>query len=263
MSDPSPNLPRTLFPNHQTPSTNEPNTPNHTTGVDPSPIGVTGSQNVASIPSTEEALLTPQQMDHQFECLVDAAFAVQSPMLVDSTFRASAQVTQASPDFKHVKATTLVNLEATLKRENIRNIAITQNKWNKVMFYPERSMLWRVCEKYISEYADKYKEGSKCRGPNTDNNTKVAANGWRWDHKFNWGLFKNLQPKLSNGNLPLSINHNRLLLEDLMLLERGEKVRFLIAANHDWLHKKHGNIRFMRHILQSVEEDGMQPHTFR
>ena len=106
MSTPSPNEPRNLFGNNTNPNNDETITPPTTTGVEPSPIAVPHHENVASIPPTEETLISPYRMDHRLECLIDAAFADQSPMLVDTKFRVSAFPTQASPDTNTIRAAT-------------------------------------------------------------------------------------------------------------------------------------------------------------
>ena len=105
----------------------------------------------------------------------------------------------------------------------------------------------------------------KACGPSINNNSKIA-NAWRWEHKFNWGPFKPLQPlqpKLIGGQIAISVNHNRLLLEEIMLLKKGDKVLLLISSNHEMLKKKGGNMTFLRNILQSVEIDAMRPQSFR
>ena len=124
-------------------------------------------------------------------------------------------------------------------------------------------MLLFLQELYIAPYVNEYTNSTKACGPSINNNSKIAANAWRWEHKFNWGPFKSLQPKLSGGQFAISVNHNRLLLEDIMLLKKGEQVLLLISSNHEMLKKKGGNVTFLRNILQSVEIDGMRPQSFR
>ena len=108
-------------------------TPTTTTGIEPSPIAVPDHENIASIPPTEETLISPYRMDHRFlECLIDAAFANQSPMLVDTKYWVSAFPTQASPDTNTITATTQLDKKSSLKREQVRNMLVVQNKRNKV-----------------------------------------------------------------------------------------------------------------------------------
>ena len=127
-------------------------------------------------------------------------------------------------------------------------------------------MLLFLREPYITPYVHEYTNLTKACGPSINNNLKIAANAWRCEHKFNWGPFiKPLQSKLSGGQITIStINHHRLLLEDFMLLKKGEKVLLSISSNHKMmLKKKGGNMTFFRNILQSVEIDGMRPQSFR
>ena len=138
-------------------------------------------------------------MDHRMECLIDAAFADQSPMLVDTKYRVSSFPTQASPDTNTIKASTQNDRLSSLKREQVRNMLGVQNKRNKAMVRPASSMLLFLRESYIAEYSNEYTNSNKARGPSINNNSKIAGNAWKWDHKFNWGPFKVLQPKLSGG----------------------------------------------------------------
>ena len=97
---------------------------------------------------------------------------------------------------------------------------VVQNEWNKVTVRPTTSMLLFLCESYITQYVHKYTNLTKgpC-GPSINNNLKIAANAWRWEH-FNWGIFKSLQPKLSGGQIAISdVYHNRL---PMLLLKRWQ-----------------------------------------
>ena len=105
MSNPSPNRPQNMFGNNTNPNIDDTTTPPTHTGVEPSPIAVPDQENVASIPRpTEETLISPYHMDHILECLIDTAFADQSPMLVGMKFRVGAFPTQASPDTNTIRA---------------------------------------------------------------------------------------------------------------------------------------------------------------
>ena len=263
MSKPSPNRPINLFGNTTNSNNDETTASPTTTGVEPSPTAVSHVENVASIPPTEETLISPYRMDHRLECLIDAAFFDQSPMVVDTKYRVSSFPTQASPDTNTIKASTQNDRQSSLKREQVRNMLGIQNKRNKVTVSPASSMLLFLRESYIAQYTNEYTNSKKARGPSINNNSKIAGNAWKWDHKFNWGPFKSLQPKLSVGQFAISVNHNRLLVEDIMLLQKGESVLFLISSKHKMLKKKGGNPTFLRNILESVEIDGMRPQSFR
>ena len=130
---------------------------------------------------------------------------------------------------------------------------MVQNKRNKVTVQPATLMLLFLRESYIAPYVHEYTNLTKACGPSINNNSKIAANAWRWEHKFNWGPFKPLQSKLSRGQIAISINHNRLLLEDIMLLKKGEKVLLLITSKHKMLKKKGRNMTFFMNMLQSPQ----------
>ena len=265
MSNPSPNRPQNMFGNNTNPNIDDTTTPPTHTGVEPLPIAVPDQENVASIPRpTEETLISPYHMDHILECLIDTAFADQSPMLVDTKYRVSAFPTQASPDTNTIRAATQLDKKSSLKREQVRNMLVVQNKRNKVTVRPATSMLLFLRKSYIAQYdVHKYTNLTKARDPSINNNSKIAANAWRWEHKFNWGIFKSLQLKLSGGQIAISVYHNRLLLEEIMLLNKGENVLLLISSNHELFKKKNGNVGFMRNILESVKIDAMRPQPFR
>ena len=171
-------------------------------------------------------------MYHILECLIDAAFADQSPVLVHTKYRLSSFPTLASPDTNTIKAATQHDRQSSLKREQVRNMLVVQNKRNKATVRPATSMLLFLRESYIAQYVHEYTKSKKAHGPSINNNSKIAGNAWKWDHKFNWGPFKLLQPKLSGGQIAISVNHNRLVLEDIMLLQKGERVLLMISSNY-------------------------------
>ena len=104
-------------------------------------------------------------MDHRLEFLIDAAFADQSPMLVDTKYRVSAFPTQASPDTNTtIKAVTQKDRQSSLKRENIRNVASSHKKHNKVTDRPATSMLLFLRDSYIASYVHEYTNLTKARG---------------------------------------------------------------------------------------------------
>ena len=138
-------------------------------------------------------------MDHRLECLIEAAFADQSPMLVDTKYRVSSFPTQASPDTNTIKAATQHDRQSSLKRDQVRNMLVVQNKRNKATVRPATSMLLFLRESYIAQYVHEFTKSKKAHGPSINNNSKIAGNAWKWEHKFNWGPFKLLQPKLSGG----------------------------------------------------------------
>ena len=76
-------------------------------------------------------------MDHKLECLIDTAFANQSPMLVDAKYQVSTFPTQASPDTNTIRAVTQPqDKQSTLKREQVRKMPLVQNKQKKVTVRP-------------------------------------------------------------------------------------------------------------------------------
>ena len=52
-------------------------------------------------------------------------------------------------------------------------------------------------------------------------------------------------------------------LEDLMLLEQGEEVLVLMSSDHQLFKKKGGHAAFMTSFLQSVAIDPKRPETFK
>ena len=173
MSNPSPNRPVNLFGNNTNPNIDDSRAPPTTTGVEPSPIAVSHHENIASIPPTEETLISPYHMDHRLECLIDAAFADRSPMLVDTKYHVSSFPTQASPDTNIIKAATQNDRQSSLKSKQVRNMLVAQKQRNKVTVRPATSMLLFLRESYIAPYVNEYTNLTKACGPSINDNSKM------------------------------------------------------------------------------------------
>lgn len=61
-------------------------------------------------------------------------------------------------------------------------------------------------------------------GPSTNNNTKSVINTWKQKYPFVWGPFSPLKEELKDTPDPIPFDHNRLLLEDKMLLKKGQSI---------------------------------------
>ena len=70
--------------------------------------------------------------------------------------------------------------------------------------------------------------------------------------KINWGLFKPLEEKLKGAPTAITaVNHNRLLLEEIMLLKvLGDNVLLLISTHHQIFKKKWGMQGFGKHAVR-------------
>ena len=84
-------------------------------------------------------------------------------------------------------------------------------------------MLSLICEPQISNYLIAYEASEKARGPSTNNNTKSAINSWKRNYLFSWDPVSSLKGQLSAAPKSITFDHNRLLLEDMMLLEKGRE----------------------------------------
>ena len=210
MSAPSPNRPRNIFGNTTNNDDDDTIPPCHATGVEPSPIAVVNPKNTASIPPTDEVLTSPTTMDYSLEYLCNVALNDQSPMAMESKYRVSAYPTQASPITNNVGAVTQQDEQATSKRNAARILASFNNKRRKVTIQPSTSILLFLREPYIESFiSPEYTNSTTARGPNTKNNTKITSNAsWKWDHKFNWGPFKPLEPKLKDAPIAISVKNN-------------------------------------------------------
>ena len=80
---------------------------------------------------------------------------------------------------------------------------------------------------------------------------------------FVWGPFKILKEQLEFTSPAITVEDIRLLLEDLMLLEKGEEVFVLMSSDHQLFKKKGGHAAFMTSFLQSVAIDPKRPETFK
>ena len=107
-----------------------------------------------------------------------------------------------------------------------------------------------------------YEKSERARCPSTYNNTKSVINTWKRKYPFILGPFSALKDQLSDA--PDPINHNLLLLEDILLLKKGQSIQlFLISSNHRMFKKK--KVKYQIHnksdgfcIFSSIETTDIQ-----
>ena len=189
------------------------------------------------------------------------------PMALETKFRVSDCPIQASPTLlTNARAPTKHDEKASSKRTAVRNIASNFNKRKKVSITPTASMLFFLREQYIASYVSKQASSSKsARGLSTQNSTKIATNAcWRsWRHDFVWGPFRILQEQLEVAPATIAVENKRLLLEDLMLSQKGEELLVLISSDHQLFKNKGGNVPFTTNFLESIAIDPKRPETFK
>ena len=64
------------------------------------------------------------------------------------------------------------------------------------------------------------------------NTIKAALNSWSSKSFISFAPFKDLKPILENAPCPLKYNDGRMLLEDVLLLSKGQTVTLLISKSH-------------------------------
>ena len=264
MSAPSPNQPRNLFPNTPNHHSEDPNPPPSVTSVEPSPITVLNhSQHAASSSPNSDELRSPSST-YQLDHLIDVALSSQSPMATESKYKVSADPNQASPDVNNIRV--LADEDDTrtsIKRKHARNMGSTKLKKNKATVNPAKSMLLFLREPFISKYVSTYETSEKARGPSTNNTTKSVINSWKRNYPFSWGPFNSLKDQLNDAPNSIAFDHNRLLLEDIMLLEKGQIIRFLISSDHRMFKKKTVNKQFQTNLFDCLSLYPFKPQTFK
>ena len=108
-----------------------------------------------------------------------------------------------------------------------------------------------------------YASPDKVRGPNTFNNMKIASNAWLGKSQdFKWGQFEHLKKKLINARPAIAVEHKRLLLEDTMLLQKGDNILLLLSSNHH-LVCSGGHKGFTTKMIDSLSIEPMRPECFK
>jgi len=97
----------------------------------------------------------------------------------------------------------------------------------------------------------------------TKNYTKLSNNNWQWkSRKIKWSYFKDLEKLMLSSHPPLSSGHNRLLLEDLMLLKPGSMVRALVSTDYH-MFKGLGSVSWIKNLTEIFRSEPFQPQQFR
>ena len=84
-------------------------------------------------------------------------------------------------------------------------------------------MMLFLREPQLSNYVLDYEGSEKAHGPSTNNNTKSTINSWKQNYPFSWDPFRLLKVQLSAAPDSIKFDHSCILLEDMMLLEKGKE----------------------------------------
>ena len=162
-------------------------------------------------------------------------------MASDSKHKVNVNPTQASHDVKSVRALDdegSSRISTKRKREHAKSMGSTTLKKNKATVNLAKSMLLFLWAAQLSNYLLAYEASEKSRGPSTNKNTTLAINSWKRNYSFSWVLFSSLKGQLSSAPDSITFDYNRILLEGIILLKKGQGIRFLISSDHIMLKKK-------------------------
>ena len=77
------------------------------------------------------------------------------------------------------------------------------------------------------------------------------------------GPFKILKEQLEFAAPAIAVEHKRLVLEDLMLSQKGEQILVLMSSDHQLFKKNGGHVAFTTSFLESIAIDPKRPETFK
>jgi hypothetical protein len=192
---------------------------------------------------------------------VDDDNLVQSPMANASTVPVFVTQTQSSPDLNIRSAADsllLLSSPKVKKRAAMKDLLKATAKMRRVCYPIKNKLLPFLRTPYIVPPTTTVTAPSYAFGPVY----KSANNHWQNKRNVAWKPFKSVELKkvLKHAPHALSILHNRLLLEDIMLLEKNDSVIMLLSMNHPLLNDERHSTRWKKRLLDSWNIQPFQPH---
>ena len=149
------------------------------------------------------------------------------------------------------------------KQEHTRSMGSAKLKKKKLTVNPEKSIILFLREPQISNYVLVYEASEKSRGPSVNISTKSAINSWKQNYPFSWDPFISLKDHLSVAPSSITFDCNRLLLEDMTLLKKGQSIRFLVSIDHKILKKKTLSQQFQNKLINCLFSNPLKLQTFK
>ena len=185
---------------------------------------------------------------------------VQSPMANASTVAVTVTQTQSSPDLNMRSAVdTLLLLNTSNDKKGKKQVAMkdikqTTSKVRRVTHPIENKLLTFLRLPYILPT-------STNPFGNFGATYKSANNHWQNERSEKWKPFKSvvLKKELKHSPQALSIFHNRLLLEDIMLLKKNDSVIMLLSMNHSFWKDQRHSTTWKKRLLDSWLIQPFQP----
>ena len=192
---------------------------------------------------------------------VDDDNLVQSPMANVSTVAVHVTQTQSSPELTIRSAADsllLLSSPKVKKRAAMKDLLKATAKMRRVCYPIKNKLLPFLRTPYIVPPTTTVTAPSYAFGPVY----KSANNHWQNKRNVAWKPFKSVELKkvLKHAPHALSILHNRLLLEDIMLLEKNDSVIMLLSMNHPLLNDERHSTRWKKRLLDSWNIQPFQPH---
>ena len=255
----------------------DPNTPSTPTTIQPSatppPYTPTNEVVVTQTPLVRHnnaSFTTPRRLhSHANDAHNDALFLygyvdddnpVQSPMANASTVAVSGVTqTQLSPDLTFNSAVDTLMLLSSPQGKKcaaMKDLQKTTAKVRRVCYPIQNKLLPFLRLPYILPPATSL---SYAFGPIY----KSAHTHWQTGRNVAWRPFKSVELKKKLRTAPalaLSILHNRLLLEDIMLLKKNDSIIMLLSMNHLFLKDDRHAPKWKKRLLASWESQPFQPH---
>ena len=125
-----------------------------------------------------------------------------------------------------------------------------RRKKTKTTYDPKKVILTFLREDRISEIAKK---------KHLSINRKGMYGNWQRAREESLKPFKDFESIFEQAPSPMNQNVHRLLLEDFMLLNPGDKIICLIRSDHEYLSSKSIGRQWMPHLKESITLNPLRP----
>lgn len=164
----------------------------------------------------------------------DTTISYQSPLRTPPCVQAVPTPTIHSPDLSSIQLSLNLSQDGAERRNDAaKKLAVAQKK-RKVTYSPSDSMLLFLREDTFCSNQYLHFDSSAMFKQAYKKYSSVAATS----RGPTWKPFLALKSTLSDATYPLTELHQRLLIEDFMMLKPGDSIICLISANHYFLEKK-------------------------
>ena len=246
------------------PSTNNPQdlliTPNHIPVVTQNEGNSPFEQLIQAIAVTENQHVSPSYLANEYDDEMALDQIPAAPQTANETITTPIVNSPLKDRFSD-RSSQLSGERDRRKHDGVQlfesNSASKRRKLNRAI--PSTSLLSFLRDNAINERI----EGFNGKIQDFNNTIKAALNSWSSKSSISFVPFKDLKPILENAPCPLKYNDRRMLLEDVLLLSKGDTVTLLISRSHSILTSpitRAGPLRAL--FKKTIEFNPLQPVQF-